>query len=319
MSFSNTMRTIFNLLYLIRKGMIVQVWSIRVFSSDHIIADSLNEMNIDTPSLQASDVNDVRAEFVADPFIIENNSLFYMFFEVMNKGTGRGEIAVAISFDGKLWNYQNIVLREPFHLSYPYVFTEGDETYMIPETAEINRVLLYKATQFPFQWKVAGELFSGHYFDPSIVKYNDKWWIFAGTEGRNLHLFYSTLLEGPWTEHPRSPVITNDISTTRPGGRVIVSGEHIYRYSQDCSPYYGNSVRVFKVSKLSETDYEEEEISEILSGTQKDRDWRKDGMHHIDQLKINDALWLVAVDGHRFEKWNYFTWKLDRVKAKIFN
>jgi hypothetical protein len=89
MSFSTPLRTIINLLYLIRKGIIVPIWSITVFNSDHIIANALNEMNIDTPSLQACDVNDVRAEFVADPFIIKHNSNFYMFFEVMNKGSGR--------------------------------------------------------------------------------------------------------------------------------------------------------------------------------------------------------------------------------------
>ncbi|SFL11043.1 hypothetical protein SAMN03159341_103267 [Paenibacillus sp. 1_12] len=309
-----------NWLYLIRNGMNIPIWSIAVFMTNDVVsAKSLQEMNLDIPTLQASDVNDVQAEFVADPFIIRHDSQFYMFFEVMNKVSGRGEIAAAVSLDGVKWDYQQIVIREPFHISYPQVFKVKDDIYMIPETIEANRVLLYKAKQFPILWEKTSELLDGHYLDPSVIEYAGKWWMFAGTEERNLHLFAADTLEGPWSEHPSSPIITNDISITRPGGRLIVSGDHLYRYTQNCYPYYGISVKEFKVKALSETEYEEEEISQIMSGTQKDSDWRRDGMHHIDQLRIDDNQWLVAVDGHTFKKSNYFVWKFNRIFEKVFS
>lgn len=316
MSFLQSIGSLFSL---IRKGMSTQVWSIKVFSSTDIISKSLLEINMETPSLQASDVKDIQAEFVADPFIIKHDSQFFMFFEALNKGTGRGEIAVARSLNGEKWNYQSVVLREDFHLSYPQVFKVNDEIFMLPETSEIKQVLLYKATKFPFQWEVSQELFSGHFLDPSIFRHEGKWWILAGSAEGNLHLFYSEKLKGAWNEHPKSPMITNDKSITRPGGRIIVSGGHIYRYTQDCYPEYGNSVRVFKVKNITELEYEEEEISLILSGTKKKDDWRKDGMHHIDQLMIDDNQWLIAVDGHRTQKSSYFAWKFERVITKIFS
>lgn len=316
---SKSLQRITNLVSLMQKGMVAQIWSIKVFRSDHMISKSLNETNMDTPSLQASDVRDVQAEFVADPFIIQNDSKFYLFFEIFNKGSGRGEIGLAISADGAKWDYQQVVLREEFHLSYPQVFIIDDEIFMLPETSEANRVLLYKAKQFPFQWEIACELFEGNFLDPSIVKYEDKWWIFAGSEGGNLHLFHSEQLMGPWIEHTQSPMISNNMKISRPGGRIIVSDENVYRYTQSDYPHYGDSVRVFKVNKLSELEYEEEEISLILSGSKKEGDWRKDGMHHIDQLKINDNQWLVAVDGHTFKKVNYFAWKLGRIKEWIIH
>lgn len=305
---------------LIHKGMMVPIWSIAVFiTHDVVSAKSMHEMDLAIPSLQASDVNDVQAEFVADPFIIGHDSQYYMFFEVLNKASGRGEIAAAVSLDGTKWDYQQVVMREPFHLSYPQVFKVNDEIFMIPETIETNRVLLYKAKSFPTQWEKVGELLEGQYLDPSIVEYAGKWWIFAGTMERNLHLFVSDTLEGPWSEHPSSPIITNDISITRPGGRMIVSGDHLYRYSQDCYPYYGTSVKVCKVNRISETEYEEEEISLVMGGTHKEHDWRRDGMHHIDQLRMNDNQWMVAVDGHRFKRSSYFAWKFDRILARIFS
>jgi hypothetical protein len=311
--------SIINLFSLIRKGMDISTWSIVVFSSDGLVSSAPQDINLEKPTLQASDVTDVPAEFVADPFIIQHDSEFFLFFEVLNKASGRGEIGLATSSDGHKWDYQRLVLREKYHLSYPQVFKHSGDFFMLPETSGANRVILYRARRFPYEWEVACELFSGRFLDPSIVYHNDKWWIFTGTIEGNLQLFYSEKLEGPWIEHHQSPVISNNMRITRPGGRVVVSDGSIYRYTQADYPHYGDSVRLFKINKLSEIEYEEEEISLILSGTNRENDWRKDGMHHIDQLQMNDNQWLVAVDGHRFKKSSYFAWKLDKMKAKIWS
>lgn len=313
------LKKIKSLISLMKKGIVTQIWSIKVFSSADMITTLLNEteLDMDKPSIQASDVNDAPAEFVADPFIVKEDSRFYLFFEIFNKELERGQIGLAISADGLKWEYQQVVLSENFHLSYPQVFKVEDEMFMLPETIETNRVLLYKAKQFPNQWEVACELLDGNFMDPSIIKYDNKWWIFAGTEGGNLHLFHSEQLEGPYFVHPQSPIITSNLMISRPGGRFIFSDGTIYRYTQADYPHYGDSVRVFKVNKLTEFEYEEEEISLILCGTKKEGDWRKDGMHHIDQLMIDDNQWLVAVDGHSTQKSNYFVWKLSRLKSKF--
>ncbi|MBP1967067.1 glucosamine inositolphosphorylceramide transferase family protein [Paenibacillus aceris] len=313
------LKSINNLVSLIRKGMDISTWSIVVFNSDSLVSSAPQEINLEKPTLQASDVTDVPAEFVADPFIIQHDSEYFLFFEVLNKASGRGEIGLATSADGHKWDYQCLVLRERYHLSYPQVFKYMGDYFMLPETSEANRVILYRSRRFPFEWEVACELFSGRFLDPSIVNHNDKWWVFTGTREGNFHLFYSEKLEGPWIEHHQSPIISNNMRITRPGGRVVVSDGNIYRYTQSVYPHYGNSVSVFKINKLSEIDYEEEEITLILSGTNRESDWRKDGMHHIDQLKLNENQWLVAVDGHRNSKSSYLAWKLNKIKAKIWS
>jgi hypothetical protein len=286
------------------------VWSIKVFKSSSIISRVPNEYILNNSSLMASDVTDVPAAFIADPFIIFHDSKYYMFFEVLDHSLERGIIGLASSENGELWTYERIVLKEDFHLSYPYVFKHNNTIYMIPESIGANRVLLYKAKNFPYEWEITRELICGRYDDPSIFQHNNKWWMFAGQNG-NLHLFVSDQLEGEWTEHPKSPVITGNFNITRPGGRVIVDKNKIYRYTQDGEPYYGSAVRAFKIKELSEFDYKEEKVSMVLNGS-KNTDWRKDGMHHIDQLKIADDQWLIAVDGHKFIKRNYLLWKLQR-------
>jgi hypothetical protein len=292
------------------------IWSIKVFKAQSFISMP-PQQNFKSPSLQAADIKGVHAEFIADPFIIRHDSKYFMFFEVLDKSSGKGIIGLATSWDGEKWGYEKIVLKEEYHLSYPYVFKANNFFYMIPESCEANRVLLYKAKNFPYDWEISHEMIKGKYVDSSIFHYKNKWWMFAGKSAK-LHLFFSDKLDGYWKEHPKSPLITNNINITRPGGRVIVENNEIYRYTQDGQPTYGSAVRVFKIKQLSEKEYSEEEVNLILCGTNSDTDWRKDGMHTIDQLKINENEWLVAVDGHKLVKKNYLLWKLDRIFSNLF-
>lgn len=302
--------------WLLKKKMTLGIWSIKVFNSNTMISNLLDDKSLKIPTLQASDVSDVPAEFVADPFIISHESRLYMFFEILDKSTGKGVIGVASSCNGDEWNYEKVALKENFHLSYPYVFKHNGDSYMIPESSEANKVLLYKAKNFPNEWEIACELIDGKYVDSSIFQYDDKWWMFAGKSGK-LHLFYSDELENNWMEHPKSPLISNNYRITRPGGRVIVENDVIYRYAQDGKPNYGSAVRVFKITQLSETEYCEEEMGLVLHGSKKQMNWNSDGMHSIDQLEMAENQWLIAVDGHSLENRNYLLWKIDRLLSKL--
>ncbi len=84
-----------------------------------------------------------------------------MFFEVLNRDCRKGEIGYAASKDGLSWTYQHIVLAEPFHLSYPYVFEWENNYYMIPEANSTESIRLYRATNFPRQWEHVTELRRG--------------------------------------------------------------------------------------------------------------------------------------------------------------
>src|SRR5690606_18902655 len=126
-------------------------------------------------------------------------SKLYMFFEILDKSIGRGVIGLATSQDGEKWNYEKVVLKENFHLSYPYVFEHNNNFYMIPETCEAGKVILYKAKQFPYEWEETSTLLQGKYVDASVFQHENKWWMLAG-KSRKLHLFYSKQVEGPWME-----------------------------------------------------------------------------------------------------------------------
>ena len=166
------------------------------------------------PVLSAESVTDVAAVFVADPFLLRHAGRWHMFFEVMNWKANKGEIALATSDDGLRWQYEQIVLAEAFHLSYPHVLAAEDGTYMVPESFQDESVRLYRAKRFPYEWEFAGKLLSGGYYaDSSPLWHDGSWWLFTETgRGTNdtLRLFYADRLAGPWHEHPKSPVVAGD-------------------------------------------------------------------------------------------------------------
>jgi hypothetical protein len=249
------------------------------------------------PVLRPRDVTDVPAWFVADPFMVKENGLWYMFFEVMNANTNKGDIGLAVSQDGFRWKYKQIVLEESFHLSYPYVFKWNGDYYMVPESCQVYAVTLYKAVEFPTKWVIVKTLLNGNYFDSSLLYYDKRWWIFTSDRDDILHLFFSDDLMGCWQEHPKSPIIRGNGHIARPGGRILLSKNKVFRFTQDCEPKYGYQVRAFEITELTPERYTEQEVSDnpILKPTGKG--WNAERMHHIDLHEIGTNQWQACVDG----------------------
>jgi len=273
------------------------MWSISIYSGQSPF--TLEPIQRE-PVLTKDDVTDVPAAFVADPFILRHNNAYYMFMEVMNEALQRGEIGLATSHDALTWIYKQIVISEPFHLSYPYVFEWEDVRYMIPETLGAGAITLYKAEEFPTRWSRHATLIPGRLADPSIVRHADRWWLFACSTPYlhdTLQLYYASELLGPWLEHPRSPLIQNDPRRARPAGRILKFDNKLFRFAQDCVPHYGSSVRTFEILELTPTSYAEVEIGDGPVLRASGSGWNASGMHHIDAQQQPDGNWLACVDG----------------------
>lgn len=283
------------------------LWSIGVYAGSSLLNLGPSK-TVKNPVLTRLDVSDVRALFVADPFLHRRGDVWHMFFEVYNFDSDRGEIGWATSHDGASWQYQQIVLREAFHLSYPYVFEWEQRCYMIPETHQAKSVRLYEARRFPVEWVCVDELLTGGTFNDSSIFYHDgHWWLFsetsAGMPFDTLRLYFATDLRGPWKEHPRSPIVEGDPTSARPAGRVSVFPDRIIRYAQDCSTVYGAGVRAFEIVELTTGTYRERPmIRRPLLGANW-RVWAQGGMHHIDPHCIESNQWIAAVDGWRPVGW----------------
>ncbi|HWH46510.1 MAG TPA: hypothetical protein VN664_01825 [Burkholderiales bacterium] len=217
-----------------------------------------------------------RDRFWADPFAVEYQGKYFIFFEELPFSTEKGRImAVEVSENGEPGEPQ-VVLERPYHLSYPFVFDWGGSLYMMPETAANGTVEVYRCEMFPLQWrlhKVVLDKLSA--YDATLWRQDDRWWMFVnvaepGADSTDeLHLYWSTTPLGPWTAHRANPVVS-DVRCARPAGPLFVRDGNLYRPSQDCSLAYGHSVLINRVDVLNGDDYRETAVHRISPG------WRKD-------------------------------------------
>jgi hypothetical protein len=282
----------------VQKARAKNAWTIGIYTGPSPFQLSAPP-NIKNPVVRAEDVTDLNVNIVAHPFMVVTDSLYYLFFTAKNDVAEEySGIGLAESRNGIDWRYRQIVLKEPFVLSYPYVFKWQDDYYMIPEAYTEKFVRLYRATDFPYKWTYERDLIAGdHFISASVVRYADMWWMFVAPLGNEtLRLFYAPDLKGQWNEHPLSPVVPKNLDIARPGGRPLVIDGTLYRMGQDCDPTYGNQVHAFRITEISTTAYKEKMMDvPLVKATS--RGWNADAMHHVDLHQVGKNKWIAAVDG----------------------
>lgn len=203
--------------------------------------------------------------FFADPFVLRCKDGTFILGERLDGATRNGFIAgIAVDAEGSIVD-RRTVLRGSTHLSYPYVFKDGDDWYMVPESAAERRIVLYRAANFPYSWTRVATLIDGiAACDSTILRHSGRWWLFCTDCSRdstlNLFLFYARELTGPWIAHPANPV-KSDVRSARPAGMPFVVDGELYRPGQDCAESYGSAISFNRVMTLNELEYEEEEVS----------------------------------------------------------
>jgi len=281
------------------------LWAIGIFGGTSPLALG-PQPGVANPVITRDDVTDVPASFVADPFLHRVDGSWHLFFEVLNRRTGLGEIALATSTDLATWRYERVVLAEPFHLSYPHVFEWQGAIYMVPEAHATRSLQVYRADSFPTRWTHAHTLLSGGVFsDATLFQHDDRWWLFTETSEPRRHdtlrLFHADEPFGAWMEHPSSPIVSGDRTTARPAGRVVRTNAGFVRFAQVCAPRYGTSVKAFGITELTTSTYAERALSDapVLAGSGVAGAWNATRMHHVDAHEVAPGRWIAAVDGAR--------------------
>jgi hypothetical protein len=295
-------RTNIDVPYLCYSGPNEGIWSIGIYDLDVNGPFVKLHASQGNPVLTAADVDDMPARFLADPFLIQEQDKYYLFFEVL--GVDRGVIGLATSTDGRHWRYERIVLKEPFHLSYPNVFKWKDSYYMVPESIAVNSVRLYKASHFPDGWQFVKTLIIDRpLVDSQVLYHQGLLWLFsASPDNKNLYLFSADRPEGLWHEHPASPIVRGNSRDARPAGNILDTGGHLIRFSQDSQEYgekYGKAVRGFEIMTLTREEYRERPLENNPLLKDSGVGWNGMGMHQISALPVSHGRWIAAVDGKR--------------------
>jgi hypothetical protein len=211
----------------------------------------------------------------ADPFVLARDGRHHVFFEDIAANAVRGAISrFELLPDGSTTAPESVLTR-PYHLSYPFLFAVGDSIYLLPETGSNGAIELYRAEAFPTQWQFERTLVSGvTAVDPTLLEHGGQLWLFANVKeygapySDELNVYFADSLAGPWTPHPRNPVVS-DVRSARPAGRIFDLGGMLIRPGQDSSERYGRAVTLNRIDVLTEVDYEETVIGSV------DPSWRK--------------------------------------------
>lgn len=260
------------------------------------------------PVLTGRDINDYDSvSYVADPFLWPgDDGIWHMLFEVYGfNTTPHGSIGHATSADGLNWEYDQIVINEDVHMSFPYIFKHDGEMYMIPEenpASNHQRVTLYCAESFPNEWRKQSQLSVSHGADDTVLfPWNEKWWLLVGDThiSNGLYLYHADNLDGDWTAHADNPVVSHRQSAVRPGGRPLLYDDKIVMFYQDCEQKYGHRLRQYEITTLDTETYVDREVatSPILTPASRHAGWNTGHMHHIDPWLVNGR-WFCAVDGN---------------------
>jgi len=239
------------------------------------------------------DVPAPRGSQLADPIVVEDDGRNWLFVEEVPAAGAKGHLSVIeLGRDGD-FSEPVPVLEKPYHLSYPFVFRDQSEFFMLPETSANHTIELYRATKFPFEWKPHKVLFSNvRAVDTTPLFLDGIWYMFTTSAryGHETFLFWSKTLDGEWHYHPRNP-ICSDVRRARGAGALFHSHGTLIRPAQDCSVRYGYAIALNRVLKISPTDYAEELIEVIYPK------WRP-GLLGTHTLSSNDAF--EAIDGLRY-------------------
>nr|GMC47673.1 glycosyltransferase family protein 64 protein C5-like [Ipomoea batatas] len=296
-------------------------WAIGVFYGDSPFSlKPIEDMNEERPKAAAWPVANpvvtcasasqaVPSNFVADPFLYVKGDTLFLFFETKNAITMQGDIGVARSTDkGATWEQLGIALDEDWHLSYPYVFDYNGNTYMMPEGSAKGDLRLYRAVNFPTEWKLERVIIKKPLVDSFIIPHDGKYWLFGsdhsgiGTQKNGqLEIWYSTTPLGPWKPHKKNPIYNTDKSMgARNGGRPFVYNGNIYRAGQDCGSTYGRRVRLFKIEVLTTHEFKETEVSLGVKESLKGQNaWNGARSHHLDAQQLSTGEWIAVMDGDR--------------------
>ena len=219
------------------------------------------------------EIKNPKNRFFADPFIITMDNRTVCFVEDYSYNTKIGSISAIEIFDNNQYKIYEYIIKEPFHMSFPYIFRYKDELYMIPETSKAKSIRLYKCIEFPTKWEYQKELFKDiSAADSMIFHHNDMWWIFFTIsligKNHNSHLlaYYtkSDPINGKWTPHKKNPLIS-DSTIARNGGIVgLEKGVVIRARQRQGFNIYGGSLSLAKITDLTPDSFSEKEICKIL-------------------------------------------------------
>lgn len=223
--------------------------------------------------------------FAADPFPVEWQGRWWVFFERFDYAAQKGTIWVQeLGAAGPL-GPPRPALEAAWHLSYPQVIEHGGALYLLPEAARSRAVTLYRCVGFPDRWEPAAQLLEGvAAADSTVFRHQGRFWMTSvvrpdtGGYSDTLVIHHAADLFGPWLSHELKPALI-DARWARPAGAVFQRDGSLYRPVQDCSDGYGRRVAIMRIDALDERRFEQTQVAVLGPGPE----WRGTRLHTVNR------------------------------------
>jgi hypothetical protein len=236
--------------------------------------------------------------FWADPFLLHLEGRVWLLFEELPYATNKGHISIVeLDQHGQPKSAPQVVLSEPWHLSYPFVFQQDGVTYMLPEASACRELRLYRCEDpsNPVRWTHCATLLEGQRIaDATVIEFEGRLWMFCthGDEDASMddtvHIYWAEHITGPWQPHQLNPVKI-DAHHARPAGNMWVQDGMLHRVVQNCSTAYGGGAFCTRVRVLNESEFEEEVVRDWSApGVKSSEPWHTYNRH--EQLFVLDRL-----------------------------
>jgi hypothetical protein len=224
------------------------------------------------------EIKNPSGRFLADPFVFSHEGKNVIFVEDLFYSDNKGRIS-AIQLHENSEEFLGVVLEEDFHLSFPFIFKEKGNVYMIPESTEARDIRLYRCLEFPKKWILDKTLMKDVFAaDTMMIKHDNLWFMLTnicssgiGEYQSELHIFFSNRHNSTdWKPIEKGNPVLFDSLAGRNGGLFYQNGD-IYRVNQiQGKSHYGKSFGVNRVLHLSSSEYLEERIRTIDANYKED-------------------------------------------------
>ena len=199
----------------------------------------------------------------ADPFLFERDGRSYLFAELYDRVKARGVLGCCELTDTGAGKWE-VIIEEPWHLSYPFIFQQGNDVYLIPESFKSGKITLYKAACFPYEWTKVCDLADMVAVDSTIVDTAaGSYMITLRIVNAEANLVVMALSEQMELKAARIASRKED-PNVRPAGKTFVWKDQLIRPAQDCTKGYGYGLNFMRISALDESRFSEELIRKVL-------------------------------------------------------
>ena len=187
--------------------------------------------------------------WIADPFVIKMDGKNYVFAERFGLFSGRGSIVYTCIDERR--NKWRLAIKEKYHMSFPNIFINANDVFLVPETAKDNNsVSIYKASRFPFSWKKEKVIFQKEGYHPvdsiSLDPQPFSKTMLTYIEKDNKKELLLLSKDNDWFVEKKSFIDTN--LNLRPAGSPFLFNGSLVIPFQDCFRTYGGGMLFRKAS-----------------------------------------------------------------------